>query len=417
MMNFAATTMADTTPEKAGEAKQPRVRVVFMRPDVERSYMGWPGASYDYKARQADYTKVMQDAAEKDGVELDITHKPFCTKGQTDALLKECESTPPQGVIVVVMNLNDPWPEANRFVAKRPADIPVIVFSPMGTSFTQHLQETRSKPKTFVAATQKFEWLAEGVHMMRTIWDMDRSRLCIMNGKKTVDEKLKVIGTTLHRIPLARWTDEWKAIGYTDEMKEMAAFWKKIAKKTVEPNDQDILNAAQTYAVAKRIMAAENCDGISLNCLGLVGDRKIPWSAVHGLVAAQRRGERGLLRMRLASGHHASADQLPLSPTRLHAGPVPQHNRGHVDGRPLQFADEAGRLRPTGRDVDPPQPQRVGDWRFAPGDLAAGCRRDRGRLQRPGQVLAWHGQGRLEHQHPAGRWLPHVSRSRHGRLP
>jgi hypothetical protein len=276
MMNYAAAAMADTQPEKQKDAKQPRVRVVFMRPDVDQTYMGWPGASYDYKARQADYTKVMEDAAKKEGVQLDITAKPLATKEQLDALLKECTASPPAGVILVVMNLNGPWPQANDFVDKRPADLPVIVFSPMGTSFTGHLQPTRNKPKTFVAATQKYEWLAEGVHMMRTIWDMDHSRLCIVNGDKTEDKKLTVIGTTLHHIPLARWLDEWKAIGFTDEMKKMAAYYKQIAKKVVEPNDQDILNAAQTYAVGKRIMAAENCDGISLNCLGLVGERKIP---------------------------------------------------------------------------------------------------------------------------------------------
>ena len=37
-----------------------------------------------------------------------------------------------------------------------------------------------------------------------------------------------------------------------------------------------MINAAKTYVVAKRIMAAENCQGISLNCLGLIGKRLIP---------------------------------------------------------------------------------------------------------------------------------------------
>ena len=46
MLNYTATTMADTAPGKK-EAKKPRVRVVFMRTDVDRNYMGWPGASYD----------------------------------------------------------------------------------------------------------------------------------------------------------------------------------------------------------------------------------------------------------------------------------------------------------------------------------------------------------------------------------
>ena len=233
------------------------------------------------------------------------------------------------------MNLNDPWPQANDFVAKRPADLPVIVFSPMGTSFTGHLQATRNKPKTFVAATQKYEWLAEGVHMMRTIWDMDRSRLCIVNGDKTVDEKLKVIGTTLHRVPLARWLDEWKAIGFTDEMKKMAAYYKQICQ---EGRRAQRPGHSQRRADLRRGQADHGGrelrrDFAQLPRAGRRPQDSLP--AVPRLAADQRRGRRGLLRMRLERGDHAAADELPLPPARLHAGPLPEHHRGHAHGGPL----------------------------------------------------------------------------------
>ena len=44
---------------------RPRVRAVFLRPKTDKYWMGWPGASYDIRARQTDYTKTMTDAAEK----------------------------------------------------------------------------------------------------------------------------------------------------------------------------------------------------------------------------------------------------------------------------------------------------------------------------------------------------------------
>ena len=53
-----------TTAVSAGEtatAAKPRVRAVFLRPDVERTWMGWPGACYDMSGRQAEFTKIMTE--------------------------------------------------------------------------------------------------------------------------------------------------------------------------------------------------------------------------------------------------------------------------------------------------------------------------------------------------------------------
>ncbi|OHB68457.1 MAG: hypothetical protein A2V70_07615 [Planctomycetes bacterium RBG_13_63_9] len=271
--------MGLASPVTAGEPRpsgKPRVRAVFVRPNVERYWMGWPGASYDIKARQADYTKRMTDAAAKLGIDLEVTAEPLSDRGAISALIEQCATSPPDGVILTIMDLNASWAETDRFVAERPPEIPTIVFSPMGTSFTGHLQKTRNQPKTLVAATQDLEWLAEGLHLMRTIYDMKNTRICIVNGDKTQDEPLAVIGTTLHHIPLERWVEEFGKAETNDEMKALADQFTKRAKKIVEPNAQDVFNSAKNYVVAKRIMAAENCQGISLNCLGLIGARRIP---------------------------------------------------------------------------------------------------------------------------------------------
>ena len=53
---------------EAKPAGKPRVVAVFLRPpDVEKYWLGWPGGTYDIKGRQADYTKTMMDAANKQG--------------------------------------------------------------------------------------------------------------------------------------------------------------------------------------------------------------------------------------------------------------------------------------------------------------------------------------------------------------
>lgn len=271
IMGFASTLVA----ESPRQLPKPKIRAVFVHPKTDRYWMGWPGASYDIAARQADYTKRLRQAAADEGVELLVTDAPIATPEAMTALLNECKAAPPDGVIVTVMCLNTGWTETDRFVAERPKEIPAIVFSPMGTSFTGHLQKTRNQPKTLVAATQDNDWLAQGVHLLKTKAAMQSSRLLIVNGDKTEDKVLDVIGTTLHYIPLDRWVEELKAVGTSAKMKQLAAEFTRRAKKIREPNRDDIMKAARNYFVARRLMAAEACDGISINCLGLVGDHRI----------------------------------------------------------------------------------------------------------------------------------------------
>jgi hypothetical protein len=270
-------TSAAVDGQPATNAK-PRIRAVFLRPDTDRGdWMSWPGAFYDNKGSQAAFTKTLSDAAKNLDVNLEVDVAPLVDSQAIDKLLAECKQSPPDGVIVTVMELGprEYWPLANTFVAGR-GEIPTIVFGPMGTAFTGHLQETRKAKKCFTASTQDLTWLATGVKMLRTMWDMKNTRICIINGDKTHDQRLDVIGTTLHHIPLDRWTDELAKQEVTAEVKALAEKFSTTAQKTVEPKPEDVINAAKNYFVAKRIMAAENCQGISLNCLGLVQTRRIP---------------------------------------------------------------------------------------------------------------------------------------------
>jgi hypothetical protein len=271
LLEFASSLFA----AESRPAGKPLVRVVFVRPDVKGYWMGWPGAAYDIKARQRDYTRILTSAAEKFGVQLDINHDPLADEKAVNACLEQLKNRPPCGLVVVSMSLNQSWPHINN-IAKSRGDIPTIVFSPMGTSFTGHLQGTRNIPGVYVAATQDLDWLHYGIGMLRTKWDMEKARLCIVQGDKVHDRKLDVIGTTLHYIPRKRYPQEFRKIEESEEVRAIADYYTKKAKKIVEPSKQDIINAAKNYVLARKIMADENCQGISVDCLPLVQNRLIP---------------------------------------------------------------------------------------------------------------------------------------------
>jgi len=274
LFSFASSLLAG----QSRSGPRPLVRVAFVRPKVDRYWMGWPGAGYDIKARQRQYTEILNRAAKKLEVDLVVSQSPLDGPAAVNGFLGSVQRMPPQGLILISMCLHHPgfnsWGHMNN-IAKNRGDIPTIVVSPMGTSFTGNLQATRDIPGVYVAAIQDLEWLEFGLRMIRTVWDMKHTRICICAGSKTEDRPLNVIGTTLRYIPTSRFVEEFKKVEASEEVRAMADYYANHAKKIVEPTKEDILDAAKNYVVCRRLMEAENCQGFSMDCLGPVGAHKI----------------------------------------------------------------------------------------------------------------------------------------------
>jgi len=251
----------------------PTVRAVFIRPKADKFWMGWPGASYDIAGHQNLYIDTLQKAADDTGVDLKFSEPLYDAAGVT-AFLEKLKSSPPQGVILVLMDIHR-WPDVNRICDER-GTIPTVVFAPMGTTFTGQLQKASHAPGVFVGSTQDVDWLSAGLRMHRTIWDMKQSRIVIAAGAKAEDKVMQPTGTTLHYVPRERFVEELAKVQECDEAKAIAAYYTQEAKKIVEPSGADILNAAENYLACKNLMEAEKCQGISMDCLGLVSSRKIP---------------------------------------------------------------------------------------------------------------------------------------------
>ena len=271
VLEFASSVMG-AAPKTAGTC---RIMGAFMRPNLEKYWLGWPGASYDIKGHQETYTKVMTQAAERLGATLELWQEPIHNAQTLTAYLEKVAKAAPDGVLLTCMSLHpNSWREVNNFLDKR-GKVPTVVFSPMGTSFTAHLHYSRNAKNAFVGATQDVQWLAMAVRMLKTVWDMKQTRLCIVRGKKVQDTPQAVIGTTLHYVPHQHFIDAFKKVEESDEVRAIADYYTKEAKKIVEPTKDDILTAAKNYIACRRVMEAEKCHGFSMDCLGPIGRRQI----------------------------------------------------------------------------------------------------------------------------------------------
>jgi hypothetical protein len=285
----------------------PRVRVAFVRPDEDRYWMAWPGASYDVAARQTEYTKQLTEAAKRFGVELDVSPLPLHEPEGVNRFLEQLSKSPPDGLVLTVMHLKS-WPQV-QYIAKNRGDFPTIVFSPLGTSLVEQPDEVAQVPRTFVAATPESHWLSSGMRMLKTIWELKHARIALVSDVATGDRRVEPLGTTLHYVPLDRWFEELEKTEVNDEVREIAKHYAIESRAIVEPEAPDLFNAARNYLVARAIMAAQKCQAISLDCARMVGQRRIPcgtclaWSKLldEGQVAACEADENAAVTMLLVS--------------------------------------------------------------------------------------------------------------------
>ena len=142
--------------------------------------------------------------------------------------------------------------------------------------------------------------------MLRVIWDMKRTRICVVQGTNTEDIKLASLGTTLHYVPYERVEQEYVKVSETEDVRRIAHEYQRQALKIVEPKPEDIVAAVKHVLVCRRILETEDCDALAMDCLPHVQGRRVPPPCLafsylndNGTVAACQADWPGALSLRL----------------------------------------------------------------------------------------------------------------------
>jgi hypothetical protein len=263
---------AASLPGDAGD--KPLIRIGFSRAKDEY-YMGWPGAAYNTKNSQALYTETLEKSASKLGVALEIEHEPLRDNDHSERFLKKALTHKTDGVLLIVMNLNDGWPMVRHFADGR-GNLPVVIFSPLGTQFTPFLQPYREMSNCFLGSTEDIGWLDSALRMLKVVWQMDNTRIACIRSTDDRTEKLPPVGTTLVHMPLARFAEAYDATVGSAEAEEIARLYLEYASGIVEPSRQEVIDAACTYVANRRLMEETGCHAVTMDCLGLVTNKRTP---------------------------------------------------------------------------------------------------------------------------------------------
>ena len=252
----------------------PRVSLDAAILQMPRPYwLGWPGTTYDLDQRQKEIRQQLAGSCQRLGIELHDEVQPVQDEAGMTALINGVKDRKPDGLLVTLQHMNC-WGWADRL--SKEAGVPLIIFSPIGTSFTGHVAGISRRPGVYLVSSLEWPAVEDGLRMVRAKRRFEESRILWIHSDKRNETVLERLGTRIRAIPRDTFNRRFDQTPVSEEVNDIASSFRRGAKKVVEPNWQDSLNSARAYVTAKRLLADEQANALSMDCLGMVGARLVP---------------------------------------------------------------------------------------------------------------------------------------------
>ena len=253
---------------------RPEVRVSATFLEMPRPYwLGWPGTTYNLEQHQQAYRAQLDQSVSRLGVKLGLEPQPISTEADLTTWINKVKTEQPHGLLVMLQHMGC-WPWVQR-VAKE-SGIPLIVFAPVGTAFTGHVGAAARLPGVHVVSSLEWSAVEGGLRMIRAKRMFEETRVLWIHADKTNETVIERLGVKVRAIPRDTFNQEFDKQLATEEVKDVANDLTKQAQKIVEPTPDDVLNCSRAYVTAKRLLAREKAQALSMDCLGMVGARLVP---------------------------------------------------------------------------------------------------------------------------------------------
>jgi hypothetical protein len=173
---------------------------------------------------------------------------------------------------VILQHMNC-WPQVERIAARC---TPTIVFAPVGTAFTGHVRSFSRTAGVYVVSSLDFSGVVAGLRMLRAKRQFGETTLLRIAGRERGEAVLEGLGTHVREIPRRTFNELFNRTAEDRTVAELAAAMRDGAREVVEPTREDLLNAARTFVTAVRLLEREGANALTMDCLGMVGERKVP---------------------------------------------------------------------------------------------------------------------------------------------
>lgn len=258
----------------AGFRPKPKTRILTVAVRQKTPYwLGWPGTSYDLEGKQREFSQAFAQSAARVGVTLDRHPAPIDPGGGLEEVVRKIQSQPPDAVLIHLEHIRC-WDMADKLISG--GGVPSIVFAPVGMAFTGHVKNISRRRGVQVISSMETGAVEQAMRMVRAKRQFAESRLLVLAGKERKESTLETLGTKVRYIPRSSLSELFQKMPETEEAREIAGRMRRGARKTVEPTEQDTLNAARSFVTAKRLLRDEESNAVTSDCLGMVQSKAVP---------------------------------------------------------------------------------------------------------------------------------------------
>jgi len=253
----------------AGGKRICRVKGAFIYPPSASlkaaGYWSWPGSSFDPEGRQKKYSAEISAMARRLGMRIEMKPQPLDKAASVDAFIREVKKSSPDGLLLIPFKKGH-WGHVIRIVEA--VNVPTVVLASLGILLVGHINQLHRREGVYlITSLDDLEAVESGMRMIRTAHKMKNAVIVDLRGDVRGEKKVPHLGTLIRTIPLRTFWEEFARTEETKEVKRLADQYLEGARAVEGPSKVDILDAAKTYFVLKKIVEDEKADAVMMNCL------------------------------------------------------------------------------------------------------------------------------------------------------
>lgn len=245
------------------------VRGVFLYPPSETlrkaGYWSWPGSAFDAEARQRTYLEKILDMEKRLDMRIAMEEQPLDDAAQVARFIDGVKESKPDGLLLIPFKKGH-WDHVVRII--RETKRPTVVLATLGVLLSDHIRQLHRENGVYlVSAADDLEAVAYGMRMIRTARRMKDARIVNIAGAAVREAVVPGLETEVRTIPHARFVEAYRETPGDGPPRALADAYRAGARAVVEPSEADVLDAARTYFVFKRLIETEHADAIMMECL------------------------------------------------------------------------------------------------------------------------------------------------------
>ena len=218
-------------------------------------------------AEAGPYVAALRRSAEKLGVSLRLDERPIAEAGTAEALAGRIEAERPEGLVLVALDKAS-LPRADAILAAaeklRGPMVPVVLL--LGDPAIR-ADPYRRPGLCTLRAPEELTDVEFGLRMIDVRKLLNQCTVLGFDNSPPSEATLPFFGIKLRMVPFDRYAQEFAAMPIDAAARELIARFTAGATEQRGITEQSLENAARAHLALKKILAEEQADGMTMNCL------------------------------------------------------------------------------------------------------------------------------------------------------